>query len=151
MAQIRPATLDDLQKLVDLENELFTSDRIPRRQFRYLLTKAHGLIVKIDQDGILAGYLILLQRRNCSNLRIYSIGISPVAQRQGYARILVKFAEETAAQNNLKSVTLEVCEHNIAAIKLYMAAGFKVYGQKEDYYEDGCTALLLRKDLNTRN
>lgn len=147
MVQICPATVADLQMLTELENQLFPSDRISRRQFRYLLTKAHGLTVKIEQDGILVGYMVLLQRHSCKNLRIYAIGISPTAQNQGFARRLLACAKETAINNNLSHLTLEVCEHNTAAIQLYTAAGFSRYGKKTTYYEDGCTALLLRKNL----
>jgi ribosomal protein S18 acetylase RimI-like enzyme len=147
MAQISPATIADLPNLVDLENTLFSSDRIPPRQFRYLLTRANGIAVKIEEKGVLAGYLILLKRRNCGNLRIYSIGISPAAQHRGHARSLVEYAVETARKLQLKRVTLEVCEHNSAALRLYAAAGFYAYGRKTGYYQDGCTALLLRKDI----
>lgn len=151
MVQICPATIADLQPLVDLENELFTSDRIPRRQFRYLLTKANAISVKIVEDGTLAGYLILLRRRNSRNLRIYSIGISPAARQRGHGRRLVRFAEEAAADHNLPSLTLEVRERNNGAIRLYTAAGFYQYGRKAGYYEDGCTALLLRKDIGPKD
>lgn len=147
MAQISPATVADLQNLIELENILFSSDRIPPRQFRYLLTRANGITVKIEEKGMLAGYLILLKRRHCSNLRIYSIGINPAAQRRGYAGSLVDHAIETAAKLQLRYVTLEVCEHNSAALKLYTRAGFYRYGRKIGYYQDGCTALLLRKDI----
>lgn len=148
MAQISPATVADLRNLIELENMLFSSDRIPPRQFRYLLTRANGIVVKIEMEGMLAGYLILLKRRNCGNLRIYSIGIKPAAQHRGLAGRLVGYAIETAAKLQLSCVTLEVCEHNSAALKLYAGSGFYRYGRKIGYYQDGCTALLLRKDID---
>lgn len=145
--QILPATIADLTQLVALENELFTSDRIPRRQFRYLLTKANAVTVKIEQKGKLAGYLVLLKRKNSRNLRIYSIAIRVAAQNQGLAKALVRYAEQVAQDNRYRSITLEVCEHNSSAVKLYRGAGFSQYGTKPGYYEDGCTALLLRKEI----
>jgi ribosomal protein S18 acetylase RimI-like enzyme len=39
---IRPATLADLGALVALEQQAFRTDRISRRQFRYLLTRGHA-------------------------------------------------------------------------------------------------------------
>ncbi|SHO48948.1 GNAT family N-acetyltransferase [Desulfopila aestuarii] len=147
MALILPATLSDLDALVALEHELFTSDRIPRRQFRYLLTRANSVAVKIEQEGKLAGYLILLRRRRSQNLRIYSIGISTWARHLGYGRELVSFAEQFARENTLRYVTLEVCEQNIGAIKLYERTGFQRHGEKPGYYEDGCNALCMRKEI----
>jgi len=147
MVQIIPATIADLEQLLDLEDELFTADRISRRQFRYLLTRANAIAAKILQDGTPVGYILLLRRRNSRNLRIYSIGISARAQRRGYGQALLRFAETAAADNGCRYLTLEVCEHNSSAIKLYTAAGFSRHGLKPGYYEDGCTALLLRKEI----
>ena len=39
---IRPATLQDIDALVDIENQCFGSDILSRRNFRYLLTKGHA-------------------------------------------------------------------------------------------------------------
>jgi len=147
MAQILPATIADLDALVTLEHELFTADRIPRRQFRYLLTKANAVVVKTEQKGKLAGYLILLRRSRSQNLRIYSIGISSWARHLGYGRELVSFAEHFAREKGLRFVTLEVCDQNKDAIRLYERAGFQRYGQKLGYYEDGCNALCMRKEI----
>jgi len=147
MVEILPTTIADLDDLVHLENELFISDRIPRRQFRYLLTKANSIVVKIEQEEKLAGYLVLLKRINSRRLRIYSIGISREARNRGYAQELVRFAERIAQQNGLKRLTLEVCEHNKSALQLYRKAGFSQCGTKPHYYEDGCNALLLEKEI----
>ncbi|MEE4377380.1 MAG: ribosomal-protein-alanine acetyltransferase, partial [Candidatus Competibacteraceae bacterium] len=42
MISLRQATLDDLDALVILENRCFSSDKLSRRRFRYMLTKAHA-------------------------------------------------------------------------------------------------------------
>lgn len=147
MVEILPATIADLDRLVHLENELFISDRIPRRQFRYLLTKANSIVAKIGQKEKLVGYLVLLKRSNSRRLRIYSIGISREARNRGYGQELVRFAERIAQQNGLQRLTLEVCEHNNTALQLYQKAGFSPYGIKPHYYEDGCNALLLEKEI----
>lgn len=142
-----PATLDDLDALVSLENELFTSDRIPRRQYRYLLTRANAISFKIEQHDRLVASLVLLRRKNSSKLRIYSLAVARQAQRLGFARLLVAHAEQLARDNRFKTLTLEVCEDNESAIRLYLAAGFHQHGTKPEYYQDGCTALLLKKDI----
>jgi ribosomal protein S18 acetylase RimI-like enzyme len=147
MTHILPATLGDLQSLTELENLLFSYDRISRRQFRHLLTKANGLTVKIENDGTLAGYMVVLQRKSSRLMRIYSIGIRPETRKLGYARLLLDFAEKTAIANHCDQLTLEVCEHNDAALRLYTSVGYYRHCRKPDYYEDGCTALQLRKNL----
>jgi hypothetical protein len=45
---------------------------------------------------------------------------------------------------------LEVREDNVRAIRLYEQNGYRRIGCEPDYYEDGMTALALRKDLARR-
>jgi ribosomal protein S18 acetylase RimI-like enzyme len=147
MIAITPATLHDLQSLTELEGQLFSSDRISRRQFRYLLTRANSIAVKAEAGGRLLGYLVLLRRKTSRTLRIYSIGVGAYARNQGVAASLLGYAEQVAVQQRCNRLSLEVCQDNEAAIKLYKKAGFIECGQKKNYYEDGCTALLLQKPL----
>lgn len=147
MASLSRAVLADLPELMDLENRLFTSDCISRRQFRYLLTKANGITVKLTENGTIYGYMVLLKRQRCSNLRVYSICVDKRVQQRGFGRVLLDYAEELAVRDKHSSVTLEVCEKNSAAIKFYQAAGYDLAGKKKGYYEDGCSALLFKKTL----
>ena len=144
MVAIQPATSADIDQLVAIEQELFQADRISRRQFRYLLTRANSIAVKIvDDSGEIMGYLILLLRRNSDKVRIYSIGISGKAQHRGYAGELLRYAEQVARKKQLAAITLEVCEHNSSAIRLYQRFGYQQTGTKPEYYEDGCNTILF--------
>ncbi len=145
MIAITPATLHDLQSLSELEDQLFSSDRISRRQFKYLLTKANSIVIKAESAGTIFGYMVLLKRKNSRNLRIYSIGVATYARNQGVAGRLLGFVEQAAKEHHCSRLTLEVCMENESAIKLYRKAGFTEYGRKMNYYEDGCTALLFHK------
>ena len=44
-------------------------------------------------------------------------------------------------------MTLEVRYDNAPAIALYEKCGFRQFGEHEDYYEDGATALRYKKAL----
>jgi ribosomal-protein-alanine N-acetyltransferase len=44
-------------------------------------------------------------------------------------------------------VFLEVGEQNVPACRLYQRAGFYEVGRRRGYYENGATALVLRRDL----
>jgi len=152
MIAITPATPDDLQRLTALEKELFTTDRISRRQFRYLLTRANCLIVKAESGSSFLGYMVLLRRKNSRKLRLYSIAVATHARKQGVAGSMLGYAEQVATQRcNCNRISLEVCEENEAALRLYENAGYVACGRKEDYYEDGCTALLMQKRLLTES
>lgn len=141
------ASVDDLDDLVTLENRVFTSDQISRRQFRYLLTKAHGALFKAVLNNVFVGYVSVLQRKKSSILRIYSLAVVPELRQQGVARSLLDQVEMLAVRDKYSSMSLEVCEKNIKALKIYLARGFTVTAEKTQYYEDGCTALKLKKNM----
>lgn len=151
MVQIVTAVQEDIPRLTALEKQSFSCDRISRRQFRYLLTKANSIIVKAEYHGTLAGYMVLLKRKTSGKMRIYSIGVAHAARKQGVARGMLAYAEEMARKNYCSKLTLEVCAHNWPAVQLYSYAGFRQYGQKKNYYEDDCTALLLEKNISLKD
>lgn len=147
MIAISRATLSDLQLLTELEVQLFSSDIISRRQFKYLLTKANSIVVKAESGEKFIGYMVLLKRRNSRSLRIYSIGVATHARNQGVAGKFLSCAEQEARNHECNRLTLEVAVNNESAIKLYRKADYIEYGQKPNYYEDGCTALLFHKKI----
>lgn len=149
MPRITPAGSEDIRQLAELEELVFSYDRISRRQFRYLTTKANSIVVKAEYRGDLAGYMVLLRRRTSSKLRIYSLAVVHSLRKRGIARKLLAYAETVALQEQLHQLTLEVCEHNDCAMRLYYYAGFRFCGRKSDYYENGCSALLLGKTLRS--
>jgi len=142
-----PATVADLPRLTALENAAFASDRISRRQFRYLLSRA--LVVKAVDDGpdegALLGCLVLLFRRDSRHARIYSLAVAAEARRRGLARLLLAYAESESRRRGLTGMVLEVRENNEAALALYQSAGFRHIGRRLNYYEDGAAAARLGK------
>jgi ribosomal protein S18 acetylase RimI-like enzyme len=147
MIAISRATLSDLQLLTELEVQLFSSDIISRRQFKYLLTQANSIVVKAESGGTFSGYMVLLKRRNTRSLRIYSLGVAAHARNQGVAQKFFSHAEQEARNHHCNRLTLEVAINNESAVKLYRKIGYIEYGQKANYYEDGRTALLFHKKI----
>jgi ribosomal-protein-alanine N-acetyltransferase len=47
----------------------------------------------------------------------------------------------------IRAIYLEVGERNTPACRLYRRAGFNEVGRRHGYYEDGATALVLRRDF----
>ncbi len=147
MMQIVVAGPADIDALVQMEGLLFSGDRITRRQFGYLLTKAKGIVVKAEQEGDIAGYMILLKRKKSDRLRVYSIGVAPSHRKQGLGRAMIRYAEKYGKDHGYSQLSLEVCEYNESAVQLYKATGFSVISRRDNYYEDGCTALQMVKKL----
>ncbi len=146
---IRPATLEDLEALVALEDAAFEVDRISRRQFRYLLTRGHAATRVAEGPGGegLLGYVMLLFSRGTSLARLYSIAVSARARGQGLGRRLVEAAEDAARAHGRTDLRLEVRRDNAASLALFRGLGYRDFGTIDDYYEDHMDALRLQKSL----
>lgn len=146
---LRAATTRDLDALLALENRCFDSDRLSRRSFRYMLTKANAVtLVDEAPDGEgLRGYAMLLFNTGTSLARLYSIAVDPAARGQGLGRQLVEAAEEAALERECAYMRLEVRRDNAASIALFQALGYRQFGRYADYYEDHMEALRFEKAL----
>lgn len=144
---IRRATLDDVAALVGIEDASFPGNRLDRRRFRYLLTKAHGaLLVDADNDT-LRGYVLLLFRADSTIARLYSIATHPGHQGRGVASALVDAAERQASTHGYTCLRLEIRADNAASLALFRARGYREFGRHAAYYHDGMDALRLHMAL----
>lgn len=144
-----PAVRADVDQLVALEIDLFKTDRCSKKSFRYLIRRAHVIVVKKRGDSAeIAGYAILLGRKNSRKMRIYSFGISSAARGDGLAGRLLEVLENIVRDRKCTMLTLEVSDSNVAAIGLYRKHGFSQFGFRLGYYEDGGHAILMRKSID---
>ncbi len=145
---IRPARVEDLPALIDLEKRCFDADRISPRQFRYLISKAKAAVLVLELDGQVLGDAVVLFSRATSVARLYSLAIDPLQRGQGWARLLMKAVETEAWRHQRAYLRLEVREDNAVALKLYRSLGYRRLGERPDYYEDHMGALRLEKSLS---
>lgn len=152
---IRRASLNDVAALVRIENASFPGNRLDRRRFRYLLTRAHGVIlVDACADALrgslhdsLRGYILLLFRSNSPIARVYSIATDPAHLGKGVAAGLLSAAERLALGHGYARQRLEVRIDNTASLALFGRRGYRVFGRHANYYHDGMDALRLEKTL----
>ena len=78
---------------------------------------------------------------------VCQICINPVYQRKGLGSMLIEEMIKDCRTENVRNITLEVRDHNLAAIKLYEKHGFKKTIVKEGYYTNGDNALYMIKEL----
>src|SRR6185312_8227485 len=144
---LRPGAPADLDSLAALENLLFTTDRISRRSFRHFLATPNAALIVSERDGELAGYALVLFHPRSAAARLYSIAVEPRHTGQGAGRLLLGAAEGAAAERGYTLMRLEVRVGNAAAIALYRKAGYRQFGQRVGYYDDGEDALRFDKAL----
>lgn len=144
---IRRAVLSDLDALLAIESRAFTGNRLSPRAMRSMISNPRAQMVvaeSVDGGGGLAGYGLLLYRKNCGFARLYSLAVDPSAQGQGIAR---KLLQHLSGLCTAPIISLEVRIDNAPAIALYMSLGFEQTARRHNYYDDGADALVLRKTV----
>lgn len=145
--ELRVATMEDLERLLRLETESFDSDRLSRRSYRALLTRASATVVLAEDGSELLGSLVLLFKRSSAIARLYSLAVSGHSRGRGVGRALLRAAEQTAFARDCAVLRLEVRADNATARKLYESEGFVEIGKIPRYYSDGAEAVRLERSL----
>lgn len=143
----RLATLQDLNALSSLEERCFTSDRISRRQFRYLLSKGNAITLLALQHEKLVAYVTLLFSKATSMARLYSIAVGPEALRSGIGKALVLGAEAIAIERKVITLRLEIRLDNLPSQRLFESLAYRPFDRIHDYYEDHSEAIRYEKSL----
>jgi [ribosomal protein S18]-alanine N-acetyltransferase len=144
--KIRLAKLEDIPLLLDLE-QTFPGDRLERSNFCYFLTKSKADIWIAEEKGLGLGDAVVVYRKGSKRARLYSIVVSPKARGKGLGATLLAHAEKVARKRGCTLMGLEVREDNKAAILFYDSRGYEIVGRTDNYYEDGETALRMKKRL----
>jgi ribosomal protein S18 acetylase RimI-like enzyme len=144
--RVRPAALDDLDALMALEGQVFTTDRLARRSLRRLLRVGSAAVIVAETlDGMLAGAAILLFRLRSRLARLYSIAVAPPMSGQGIGARLLQAVEDVALGRSCDAIRLEVHETNHLAMSRYRKSGYREIGRYDAYYQDGGDALRFEK------
>lgn len=145
---IRPATDDDLDEILALEELLFGDEAWSREQVVAEL-QGTGRIVQVaaedDAPVRLAAYAVTLVVGDTADL--LRLGVRPDRQRAGLATALTAAAAREAKRARALRMLLEVADSNEAARALYDAVGFVEIDRRPRYYRDGSDALVLALDL----
>ncbi len=145
--QIRPAKVEDLAALLELENICLKEEKFNKNQLRYLLLKAKSLVLVAVLENKIIGSIIILLRSSIFNARIYSLNVHPDYRRAGIGSRLMDSAEKFAKEKDFRIITLEVGTNNEVAQSLYKKKGFFVDGVIRKYYKNGEDAFHLTKKL----
>ena len=140
-------TIADAVRCADLEAELFDGDDPwPAAAFASELKGKHTHYVAARAGDKLVGYagIARLGLLPPYEYEIHTIGVDPAYQGQGIGRRLLDELLDFAGGG---AVHLEVRTDNIAAIGLYLSAGFAEVGLRKRYYRvSGADAYTMRRD-----
>lgn len=142
---IRAMDIDDLKRVVELEQTLFTSSWSQADFLYEILENQFSFNYVLELDEKIVGYvgLWLIYEQ----AQITTIGIDPDYQHQGLGRYLMEAMLELASER-CEVISLEVRISNTKAIALYESLGFEKQAIRKDYYQDNHEdAYLMTKRL----
>ena len=145
--RVRRARDADLERVVEIENQVFASDRMRARQWRHHVASPGAEVLVAERDGAIAGAAVVFFHASHGIARLYSIAVAPEARGAGIGEALLTAAERVARGRGRERFRLEVRTDNAAARRLYERRGYRVFGTKANYYEDGCDAVRYEKAL----
>lgn len=132
MINIRNMTLDDIESVFEIEKSIFS---IPwsKKSFESSISSKDTIYIVTTIDEKIVGYLgiyILGDQSDISNVCVHKD-----YRRMHIAEVMLSYIFDRAKSNNVKEITLEVRESNVAAISLYEKMGFKEIGIRKNYYQ----------------
>jgi len=110
-----------------------------------LLLERNVVTQRMTAGGKLIGFI--MSRLAAGEAEILSVAIASAWRGRGLSRQLLNLHLRRLAGLGIRAVYLEVGERNTPACRLYRRAGFNEVGRRHGYYEDGATALVLRRDF----
>jgi [ribosomal protein S18]-alanine N-acetyltransferase len=147
---VRRSRPTDLDQLSDLENLVFSVNRMSRRSLRWLLASPSAVVLVAEARGEFAGAAVVLFRANSTIARLYSLAVVPRLTGRGIGSALIVAVEKAARSHKCRFVRLEVHEKNHGAIVCYRKAGYQQFDRHHEYYEDKGHALRFEKRIDPR-
>ena len=130
---IRRLAMVDIDRIVEIE-ELAYPFPWTRGVFEDCLRVGYACFgLQIGKQ--LAGYAIF--NWAAGEAHLLNLCVHPDWQHCGYGRLLLEYMINRAARAETDSILLEVRASNPTAAKLYTNRGFKVIGERKDYYRAG--------------
>ncbi|MFH1468230.1 MAG: GNAT family N-acetyltransferase [Pseudomonadota bacterium] len=141
---IRRAAREDLAALASLETEVFGAEGWSMVQLEAPLGDPDTLVL-CGGGSPPAGCAIL--RIVADEVELLRVGVRPAARRGGLGRALLAEGLAWARTRRATRCFLEVERANVAALGLYLRAGFAEVGVRRGYYGARRDALLLALEI----
>lgn len=143
--KINKMNIDDLNKISpvlltefdDFWNYNIFKSELENENSKYIVAKNNDEIVGF------AGIWISIDEAHVTN-----IVTKKDLRKNGIGSTLLEELINLSKNLNLVSITLEVNENNLDAIKLYEKFGFEKLGIRKKYYNNTDNALIMTKKLN---
>lgn len=145
MIRIRPAVVADAATLAAIEQTQPTSACWGPSGISSELQNKVSRILCAEKEGQTVGFICA--RAVAEVAEILNFAVLSVCVRQGIGQALLQRMVADLYRSGVTEITLEVNEHNQAALALYKKTGFAEIGRRKKFYNNQDDALLLKKLL----
>ena len=101
-------------------------------------------IIELETEkllGLCSAWLVI------DELHITSIAVHPIHQRKGLGKLLMSELIKRSDSLLTNHIHLEVKDTNEPAKAFYKSMGFKIVGNRSNFYKDGSDAILFTKTI----
>lgn len=140
---IRKVSLDDIDKLLELEKLCFSTEAYSKEEYIELLSAKTTLGFKVVINDHLAGFILGNRKTGV----IYTLNVHPSLRRRGVGTLLVRTLIKELKKSGCHKVVLQVRTDNTPAINLYKKLGFSITSIKRNYYGPNMDAFQMVKLL----
>jgi len=146
--KIETASIKQLDKLYEIEEQCFDQEAFTKRQIAYLLADYNTIALVARANSDIAGFIIAQVEIENDTLcgHIITINVAPTHRRKGVASKMLKETEDLLRLKGMVECHLEVREDNTSALKLYQNSGYQKIGKLAKYYGEK-HGLYLKKEL----
>ncbi len=132
MLTVRRMTQADCVKAAQLEKEIF-SQPWSEQGFLDAISMEQNIFLVAEDAGEICGYIGMYQALDEGE--ITNVAVSPEKRNAGIGWKLMQAALETAKEQGISRVILEVRVSNASAIHLYEKCGFANCGVRKGFYD----------------
>jgi len=147
--RIKQATIEDLEKLYNIEKECFTFEAFSKGQIASLLKASNSVSLVAEENNEILGFIIgLIYNEQEEKIgHIFTIDVAIKHRRKGVGLKLLKELEKIFIKKGAKACYLEVRVDNSAARQLYHKQGYKEIEELKNFYRKGIHGIRLKKNL----
>ncbi len=137
---IREMQESDIKEIAELEKECF-SEPWSEASLRDELTNETARFYVLRDSEKLLGYIG--SNNICNEVYITNVAVSEKCRGKGYGKLLVNHLIKQSELEKAFFISLEVRKSNENAIKLYEKCGFKLIGERKNFYSKPTEDALI--------
>ena len=137
ISQFCEEDIKEISKILQTDFDDFWIENILTSEIKNENTK----YIKASIENKIVGFAGILI--NYDDIHVMNIVVRKDCRNNGIGKILMEALIELAKKENKESLTLEVNEKNIPAIKLYEKFNFEILGIRKKYYNGIDNAIIM--------